>query len=413
MIPEFMQLDVVIFGGGAAGLWLLDALSEQGHRVLLLEATALGHGQTIASQGIIHGGLKYTLQGLMNRSAEQIRDMPELWRQSLRDRRRPHLAATRMRSDDCFLWRTENLRSRLGLIGARWGLRITPQKVAKHERPHVLRHCPGVVSRLPEPVISPHSFLESLREQHRDAILKIDAGKGLRFECDAPGSIRAVQLQHPTDRSCLTLNPRTCVFTAGSGNQNLRQLCGLTETALQLRPLHMVMVRGQLPTLNGHCVDGARTRVTITSDSNHAGQTVWQLGGQVAEDGVSLDSRELIEHAGRELQSAVPGLDLSQTSWSTYRVDRAEGVDAAGQRPSGPCILSQGNTITVWPTKLALAPQAAAQIRSQLPSPTVAQPLSPNPLADWPCPAIAQPPWETQQTWTPWSVHGIGQRSAA
>ena len=45
------RLDVVIFGGGAAGLWLLDELVRAGYEALLLEAGALGAGQTIASQG--------------------------------------------------------------------------------------------------------------------------------------------------------------------------------------------------------------------------------------------------------------------------------------------------------------------------------------------------------------------------
>ena len=408
-----MQLDVVIFGGGAAGLWLLDELREHGHRALLLEATALGHGQTIASQGIIHGGLKYTLQGLMNRSAEQIRDMPDVWRQCLDDRRRPYLSATRMRSDDCYLWRTDGIRSRLGLIGAQWGLRITPQKLSERERPAVLKHCPGAVSRLPEPVISPYSFLQALRTTHQDAILQIDARDGLQLHCDGPGSVRAIQLQHPTNGSSLTLSPQACIFSAGSGNQLLREQCGLTATASQLRPLHMVLVRGQLPMLNGHCVDGARTRVTVTADQTSDGETVWQLGGQVAEDGVHMSGEDLIRYAGGELRSALPGLELAHTNWSTYRVDRAEGIDDDGQRPSGPRILSEGNTTTVWPTKLALAPMAASQVRDQLPSPAIRPSLSPTLLADWPCPAIAQPPWETQQSWTPWSVHEFGQRRAA
>ncbi|HEY3967359.1 MAG TPA: FAD-dependent oxidoreductase, partial [Planctomycetaceae bacterium] len=55
-----MELDVLIFGGGAAGLWLLDQLARRGDCVLLLEAGRLGLGQTVGSQGIIHGGLKYT-----------------------------------------------------------------------------------------------------------------------------------------------------------------------------------------------------------------------------------------------------------------------------------------------------------------------------------------------------------------
>ena len=61
------RVDVLIFGGGGAGLWLLDELHRAGHRVMLAECDALGAGQTVASQGIIHGGLKYTLPGAMKR----------------------------------------------------------------------------------------------------------------------------------------------------------------------------------------------------------------------------------------------------------------------------------------------------------------------------------------------------------
>ena len=55
--------DVVIFGGGVAGLWLLDELVRRGRDALLLESSRLGTGQSIAAQGIIHGGLKYSLAG--------------------------------------------------------------------------------------------------------------------------------------------------------------------------------------------------------------------------------------------------------------------------------------------------------------------------------------------------------------
>src|SRR5882672_5507147 len=80
---ERMDLDILIFGGGAAGLWLLDCLARRGDRVLLLEAGRLGQGQTIAAQGIIHGGLKYTLQGLLTSAAREIREMPVTWRDCL------------------------------------------------------------------------------------------------------------------------------------------------------------------------------------------------------------------------------------------------------------------------------------------------------------------------------------------
>src|SRR5215510_15615387 len=111
-----LSLDVVIFGGGAAGLWLLDELARAGFAALLLEAHELGSGQTIASQGIIHGGLKYTLSGLLTPSARAISQMPTIWRRCLAGEAKPDLSYTRLRAEYCHLWRTTSLRSRLAMI---------------------------------------------------------------------------------------------------------------------------------------------------------------------------------------------------------------------------------------------------------------------------------------------------------
>src|SRR5689334_7537771 len=126
-----MELDVLICGGGAAGLWLLDQLARRGDRVLLLEAGRLGQGQTVASQGIIHGGLKYTLQGLLTPAAREIRDMPDIWRQCLAGSRAPDLRGTTVRSAACHLWQSDSLRSKLGMIGARVGLNVAPHDLAR------------------------------------------------------------------------------------------------------------------------------------------------------------------------------------------------------------------------------------------------------------------------------------------
>jgi glycerol-3-phosphate dehydrogenase len=118
-----MRLDSVIFGGGAAGLWLLDRLSRDGHHVVLLESGALGAGQTIASQGIIHGGMKYSLSGLLTRSAISIREMPAVWRDALLGHATPNLTRTRLRSDCCYLWQTDSFSSRVGMLGLGSGCR--------------------------------------------------------------------------------------------------------------------------------------------------------------------------------------------------------------------------------------------------------------------------------------------------
>ena len=165
---------------------------------------------------------------------------------------------------------------------------------------------------------------------------------------------------------------------------------------MQKRPLHMVMLRGTLPELNGHCVDGARTRVTVTSDVDSAGRTIWQVGGQIAEDGILMEPQELIERAAAELRAVLPGVDLSDVEFGTYRIDRAEGSTRNGGRPEQVQILTDGNTITAWPTKLALVPQLVDAVTSLLVPSENNRPALP---VEWPRPSVAAPPWETCSYW--------------
>jgi glycerol-3-phosphate dehydrogenase len=411
-----MQLDVLIFGGGAAGLWLLDELARRGAQVLLLEADRLGAGQTIASQGIIHGGLKYTLQGVLTPSAVQIREMPELWRDCLAGLRQPDLRGVRLRASHCHLWRTDSLGSRLGMIGARVGLRVAPQALDEDERPSALAQCPGVVAQLDEPVLAPESLLATLFAANARRVLAV-AQSQVEIELDGPGRVRAVRISNPDAAACLDLVPRNVVLAAGRGNAELRRRCGLPETAMQTRPLHMVLVRGALPFLNGHCVDGRATRVTITSDRDAAGRTVWQVGGQIAEIGVKLDERSLLARAADELRAVIPGIDLRGAQWDTYRVDRAEQATPAGTRPESVGVLCEGNITTVWPTKLALVPFLAERILEDA-GPIAAgrddSAAEAATCAAWPRPQIASLPWEAHRTWltTGELIRGAHHRAA-
>ncbi|NJK90693.1 MAG: FAD-dependent oxidoreductase [Blastochloris sp.] len=72
MDVKVVSCDVVILGGGVAGLWLLQRLRREGYSVALFENQCLGGEQTVASQGVIHGGLKYALNGVLNDASEQL-----------------------------------------------------------------------------------------------------------------------------------------------------------------------------------------------------------------------------------------------------------------------------------------------------------------------------------------------------
>jgi hypothetical protein len=171
----------------------------------------------------------------------------------------------------------------------------------------------------------------------------------------------------------------------------------------------MVMTRGNLPIVYGHCVDGMHTRATITTHFAADGGPVWQIGGEVAERGVKMHARELIAFAKKEIAAILPRIDLRGVQWAAYKIDRAEGRTATGQRPEAATVVREGNVITAWPTKLVLAPQLAEMVVEQLGAPRDAQtPKSQkvggdelSAFLEWERPAVAKPPWEEVREW--WS----------
>ena len=175
---------------------------------------------------------------------------------------------------------------------------------------------------------------------------------------------------------------------------------------MQRRPLHMVMVRGpRLPLINGHCVDGRRTRATITAAKTYDDEPVWQIGGQIAENGVRMEPGQLIQHARSEMAQILPELDLTGAYWCTYRIDRAE-PRLGGRRPKNAFLTARGTTVLAWPTKLVLAPRLAELAQDELakligrPS-SDARPDSAVILKGWTQPGVAVPPWESPSCrWT-------------
>lgn len=393
--PARVELDALIFGGGVAGLWLLDELVRRGFAAALVETKMLGSGQTICSQGILHGGLKYALAGAITDSTVSVREMPAHWARCLSGQIPPDLRDTRVLSPHCYLWRTDSLTSRIGLWGARVGLQTPVEKIADADRPAVLSRCPGQVFRVDEPVIDVASLLACLRRLHLDRILLTDDAVPTTFGQSRIGERLEIELRARLSLQAVRVRCGKVIFTAGEGNAQLRRTAGLEDEVMQRRPLHMVMVRGRLPDLFGHCVDGNKTRLTITSARDQEARTVWHVGGEIAEQGVSRDGSAQVAAARRELSVVLPGLDLHGAEWATYRVDRAEHRTHDGRRPDGPQWRIEGDFITAWPTKLVLAPRLAEEIANLLGEPSVRQ----AELPVWPRPEVALPPWEVTSTW--------------
>ncbi|MEQ8955080.1 MAG: FAD-dependent oxidoreductase, partial [Gammaproteobacteria bacterium] len=112
-MPTPYSTDIVIFGGGIAGLWLLNRLQREGFSCILLEKQQLGCGQSLASQGIIHGGLKYALGGSLTAATQAIADMPARWRDCFRGTGEIDLSACPVISEHYYMWSDGGVRSKL------------------------------------------------------------------------------------------------------------------------------------------------------------------------------------------------------------------------------------------------------------------------------------------------------------
>jgi glycerol-3-phosphate dehydrogenase len=401
---QTVQADVAIFGGGIAGLWLLARLRNAGFNAVLLETHVLGSGQTHYAQGIVHGGTKYALTGSVNSSADAVADMPGLWRDCLAGTGELDLREVKILSPSQYMWSTEKLSSRLAGFFASHLMRSRTKSLAKDERPVVFQagQFKGQVYRLEEPVLDTVSLIKALAQPHESAIWPINGAENIRFKSSGkPGTPPVAQLTSPDGQS-VKLQAKRLVFAAGKGNQALLAASNRSQPAMQLRPVHMVMARGSLPDgVFAHCIGMTdKPRITITTHKDRDGQTVWYLGGQLAEDGVQRAPQAQIDAARSELTDLFPWLDFSAVQWASLLIDRAEPRQPGGKRPDNAFADEQDGIITAWPVKMALAPMLAQDIINLLDKGGVT-PGIPNDTFEWSArPSYAPLPWDEVTVWS-------------
>lgn len=387
-MSQVLSTDVLIVGGGVAGLWLAARLRGQGYSTLLVENASLGGGQSVKSQGIIHGGAKYALHGALTGASEAIADMPRRWREALAGNGELDLRPVRLLSDAHYLWSPGSLAGNITSFFASKAVRGRVDQVKGDALPPALQHpkFKGKVYRLAELVLDVPSLIQRLADLAGDGLLAGHAIEPLREGDELVGLVvdgRAIRAQR-------------IVLSAGAGNEALLQALGIQQPGMQRRPLHMVMVKApSLKPLYAHCLGGGpKPRVTVTTHPAADGQWVWYLGGDIAEaDGVARNEAEQIAAAEKELHDLLPWIDLSAAQWATLRVDRAEPSQSGLVRPDNAFLADQGRLLVGWPTKLALAPDFADRVIAALERDGV-QPTQQPPLPELPRPNLAQPVWE-------------------
>lgn len=375
----------MVTGGGIAGLWLLNLLHARGYNAVLLEADQLGAGQTLASQGMIHGGLKYALAGKLTRGSEAISGMPQRWARCLKGEDCVDLRGLQPLSERYYMFAAASTLGQLTGFFASRALRGRIRKLSRGEYPPPFKdpRFDGVVYDLQDFVLDTPALLRTL--------LAPVQGRAYRWRL-TPEQITAGPEEVVLNLAGTELRARHLILTAGSGTQKLLDALQIREPVMQLRPLNQVLVRHAYPhPLYAHCLTGIRRpepRLTITSHPD-AGGWVWYLGGQLATDGAAMRDSDLLKHARSELAACLPWMDWRDAELSTMRVDRAEPAQSGGRRPDEAYAAARGSCIVAWPTKLSLAPDLGDKVLAMLPPPAHPEPVALNlPPAE-----VGEPPW--------------------
>lgn len=361
------RVDIAIIGGGIAGLWLRTVLHHAGFTVALIDHGPCGGEQTLASQGIVHGGLKYALGAALTRASEASAAMPARWRRLREGGNVPDLQGVPLLSDAVYLYSDGGLADRITGFFASRSLHGRVERLGAAHYPAWIdpARFHGPVYRLDDFVIDVDALVAHLAA-HPAGPLVHAAVASIRGNANDGMEVRLVTAM-PADAPAL--HARRVILCAGAGNAALLALAGMHSPAMQLRPLHQVWVHADaLPAVYAHCITGARSaepRLTITTHRRADG-TCWSLGGALSTQGVQRSAREQADVARAELAACLPWLGLPALHVETRIIDRAEPRTPGGTRPDTAFVHHEAGVFTCWPTKLTLAPDLGDRVLAAL-----------------------------------------------
>ncbi|MBL1320466.1 MAG: FAD-dependent oxidoreductase [Methylophaga sp.] len=366
MAQKNFTTDVVIIGAGIAGLWLHNRLNQMGFHALLLENKTIGNAQTLSSQGIIHGGAKYALNGILSKASHAIGDMPARWQACLAGKGDVDLTQVKVLADHQLMWSKQQLSSKMVSFFASKALSSRMQNVAKLDQPALFQDpkFKGALYRLEEPVLDITTVLNALAKPWQNRILKIDNITWQKSDHQV--------LSLLVNNGELGIKAQQFVLTAGEGNQALLDELAIKKPVMQRRPLQMVMCKARdpahsLPAIYAHSLgSGSKPIATITSHLTDDGNIVWYIGGNIAENGVGKSFDQLTVEAEQLLHDILPWYEHPELEWATHDINRAEPKQSALSRPDTAFVESKDNVHIAWPTKLALAPDLADNIIEKL-----------------------------------------------
>ena len=345
-----VEVDAVIIGAGVCGLWLANVLAQRGLAVVICDPKPVGGTQTLASQGIVHGGLKYALNGRPSRASQALATMPARWRRCLSGAGEVDLRGVQVLADNVHLFCPVPGAKVRTLVASRFlagGVRrIDAAGAAPFHR--------GLLLELDDFVLDVPSLVRRLAERVAGQLVKA-----------APTLIAGPSGIAFIDAGSLRIRAATYLLTAGAGNEALARVAGFADVAMLRRPLRQTCVLLREPArLFAHCLArayGVEPDLTVTSH----GRALY-VGGRIAGDGAARSPQQQTAAVRDLLARFFPAIDLAGARWRTSLAVRAEpaanGLPATGDA----FVLRRGNCVLCWPIKLSLMPRVGDRVLSLL-----------------------------------------------
>ncbi|MFJ9150283.1 FAD-dependent oxidoreductase [Streptomyces sp. NPDC102270] len=386
-----IDLDVLVVGGGAQGLWLLNDLTKRHYRAILLERRELGSGQTCHSHGLIHRGHYYDdvdMMIILNAAAQ-------FWEAFVDEKGVSKLNPSRALAGfgagtavqrHTYFWSTAGLRFER--------CENPPSALQGGKVKHLFE--------TDEFSLDASEIIEALVHDVDHAVYKLDDhGGDLEFVSEG-ASIRHV-IAHLSGEE-VTLRPKFVVFAAGVGNYGLLAKLGADknvmrgETPVQAqRKNHMMVLRGpELPSITAvFPIRGGLDGVFLCPRRDpDSGEPVWLVSDHNStpfpmspSERSAVDphpSEEWVQRMLVSLRSTAPELLTDRSAQglevAVYTGLTSERNFGVGSHMTDLYIDPLGfeNLLAIWPTKLTMTPFASNVALRFI------RPKVPEPAGEWP-----------------------------
>lgn len=384
------QADIVVIGGGVAGLWVAQRARALGYSVVILQQGPLGDGQSAHSHVYLHLGHIYRNSSEHDTVAD-LKRAAQLWDAWLADNP-PDLEGLAEPHEQ----------SLFGFASAADAREVANYWDDVVDLPHVPAELPdvlagGCVVELRAAAVrclNARWMTEALARPLDGAIVPIRQVS----ECRQWGSAVTAVLAdgtRPVEIEC-----EAAVLCAGAGNEGLlAHFPHAASVDLRNRRSWMLVVRGQadeLPPFSGILALGDDSLFIVSRCLPASGETVWLVSDACDE---RLDTAGWVRQVLDQILRAFPSLKphIETFDWGVYPAPKAE-VKPPG---TGARVVTSSyihpvldNVWALWPMKLTLAPLAAERMCALIGAAGIA-PRHPQPQFDLPAIEIAAETWET------------------